>query len=163
LSRRWPLGRAGWPKALLCRMSRPPKAFTVPPIIASTPAGAPAAAGIARATPPALVISSGPPRGRAPAVSAAPTLPPPPPKPSAVARPMPDPAPETSTALPSNRITLLPSLRVRSVAESQRLSEALHPVERLVEVLAPEIEDQLVDTELLVGPDVVRDLLGAAR
>src|SRR5262245_27130200 len=161
--RRWPLGSAGWPKALLCRMSRPPKAFTVPPIMASMPAGAPASAVMASATPPALVISSATAWARVPSMSATATFAPRSPKPSAVARPMPEPAPETSTTLPSNRITVLPSPRVRSAAEFQRLSEALHPVQRLVEVLAPEVEDELVDAELLVRPDIVRDLLGAAR
>ena len=100
-----PAGSAGWPKALLWRMSRPPKALTVPPIIASMPAGLPASAAMAgrgaarlhdlrghRLRPAAVDVRHAPPgRPRSP-------------KPSAVARPMPDPAPETSATLPSNRM-----------------------------------------------------------
>src|SRR5512144_1809251 len=104
-----PGGRVGWPNALLCRMSRPPKARTVPPTIASMPAGVPASAVIATAAPPAAWISAVTVWARPPSRSATATRAPRAAKPSAVARPMPEPAPDTSATLPSNRMEASPS------------------------------------------------------
>src|SRR6185295_1343822 len=119
-SRLRPAGSAGWPKALLWRMSRPPYIFTVPPIIASMPAGLPASATIAVAAPPAFTISVATASALPPSMSATATRAPRSPKPSAVARPMPDPAPEISTTLPSNRTestTLLPDQGAATLRE----------------------------------------------
>src|SRR5258705_5564760 len=115
-----PAGSAGWPKALLWRLSSRPKVWTVPPIIASMPAGVPASATMVVAVPPAFTISAVTARALAPSMSATATLAPRSPKPSAVARPMPDPAPETSATLPSNRMgsaALLPDQWTAALAE----------------------------------------------
>ncbi len=103
--RRRPSGSVGWPKALLCRMSRPPKARTVPATIASMPSGAPASAAMASATPPVLSISRATVSALAQSMSATPTRAPRCANPRAVARPIPEPAPDTSTTLPSNRMS----------------------------------------------------------
>src|SRR5262245_25168984 len=103
-SRLRPAGRTGWPKALLCRMSRPPKAWTAAPIIRSMPSALPASAAMATAVPPARAISPVTASALALSMSATATLAPRAAKPMAVARPIPDPAPETSATLPSNRI-----------------------------------------------------------
>jgi len=84
-------------------MSRPPKVFTAPPIMASMPAGLPASAVMVVAVPPAAAISAATASALARSMSATATRAPRSPKPRAVARPMPDPAPETSATLPSNR------------------------------------------------------------
>src|SRR5215472_9842411 len=78
-------------------MSRPPKASTAPPTMASTPAGVPASAAMAMALPPA------------PAISAIATCAPRAANPMAVARPIPEPAPDTSATLPSKRMSALPA------------------------------------------------------
>ena len=88
-------------------MSRPPKAWTAPPIIASMPSGLPASAAMATAVPPARAISPATVSAFALSMSATATLAPRAAKPIAVARPIPDPAPETSATLPSNRIVAL--------------------------------------------------------
>src|SRR5947199_328000 len=72
------------------------------------------------------------------------------------ARPIPEPAPDTSATLPSNRMS-------RSSRSANRLREPLHPLERVVEALAAEIEDQLAHARLLVSANVVGDLLRRAR
>src|SRR5215831_147610 len=91
-------------------MSRSPKASTVPPTMASTPAGVPASAAIAMALPPAPVISAVTASAFAPSRSATATCAPRAANPMAVARPMPEPAPDTSATLPSKRMSLPPSL-----------------------------------------------------
>jgi hypothetical protein len=103
-----PAGSAGWPKALLCKMSSPPNACTAPPIIASMPDGDPASATMPAALPPPALISAATAATLAASMSAATTLAPRAAKPSAVARPMPDPAPETSATLPSKRMRCPP-------------------------------------------------------
>src|SRR4051794_34453561 len=140
-------------------MSSPPKAFTVDAIIASMPSGVPASAAMARAVPPAFVISCATASALAGSMSATPTRAPRAAKPIAVARPMPEPAPDTSATLPSKRMS--PPLAVS--AQPERLGEALHFLERLGERLAAEIEDELAHAGLLVGADVVGDLLRRAR
>src|SRR5690242_5493739 len=103
-SRLLPGGRARLPKALLWRMSSPPKVRTVPPTMASMPAGVPASAVMARALPPAAAISAATASALAESRSTTATLAPRAAKPIAVARPMPEPAPDTSATLPSNRM-----------------------------------------------------------
>src|SRR5215831_13660037 len=86
-------------------MSRPPKASTAPPTMASTPAGVPASAAIAMALPPAPAISAVTASAFAPSRSATATCAPRAANPMAVARPIPEPAPDTSTTLPSKRMS----------------------------------------------------------
>src|SRR5581483_2075936 len=103
-SRLLPGGSARLPKALLCRMSSPPKARTVSETMASMPAGVPASAVIAMALPPAALISAATVSALPRSMSATATLAPRAAKPIAVARPIPEPAPDPSATLPSNRM-----------------------------------------------------------
>src|SRR5262245_27056786 len=118
-SRLRPAGSAGWPRALLCRMSRRPKAWTAPATIWSMPSALLASAAMATAVPPARAISPVTASALALSMSATATLAPRAAKPMAVARPIPDPAPETSATLPSNRIaaSLLPRLEGAGLLE----------------------------------------------
>src|SRR5215813_1586510 len=90
-------------------MSRPPKASTAPPTMASTPAGVPASAAMAMALPPAPAISAITASAFAPSRSATATCAPRAANPMAVARPIPEPAPDTSATLPSKRMSALPA------------------------------------------------------
>src|SRR5215468_1207118 len=107
-----PGGSGGWPKALLSRISRPPKASTVPPTMASMPAGVPTSAAMAMALPPAPTISVVTASAFARSRSATATCAPRAANPTAAARPMPEPAPDTSATLavethvPSSRAAL---------------------------------------------------------